>query len=258
MIPLSSATSIAIINITGRISDSTALAMFMALRRVKWRKRGIAALLVRICSEGGSLAAVQSICEGLQLLKEETGIVIAAVVEDIAVSAAFYLALGTDFVTATPAASMGAVGAVVGSYDLNEFEAKLGIKYRNVRSAPLKNELDVHGVETEAGRLALERLVGDVHSQFVEWIRERRQLEIVPTDAIDGRMYSGRQALAMGLIDSCGGVSTALAHLATAARIQQPEVVMIETNQGQHSMLDTLLEKLPFGRLIGGILKLLG
>lgn len=203
------------------------------------------------------MAAAQSICEGLQLLKDETGMAMAAVVEDIAVSAAFYLALGTDFITATPAASMGAVGAVVSTYDLNDFEAKLGIKYRSVRSAPLKNELDIHGVETEAGRLALESLVGDIHGQFVDWIRARRRLDAVPAQGVDGRMYSARQALEMGLIDSCGGIATALTYLATTAQIQQPQVVLIETEQRSRSMLDGVLEKLPFGRLIGGVFKML-
>jgi protease-4 len=249
---------IAIVNITGRISDVTAFTIFMALRRVEWRKSGIAALLIRICSEGGSLAAAQSICEGLQLLKEETGIITAAVVEDIAVSAAFYLALGTDFVTATPAASLGCVGAVVSSYDLNDIEARLGIRYRSVRSAPLKNELDIHGVETPGGRLALENLVGDVHGQFEEWISIRRKLAILPRNGVDGRMLSGRQALGMGLIDASGGIATALTWLAATAEIVRPEIVIIETEQPSRSVIDKILDGLPFGRLIGGIIKGLG
>jgi protease-4 len=209
--------AIAVLNISGRISDATSLSVFTALRRVDWQKRGIVAILLRVCSEGGSLAAAQAIAESLALLRDETGIVIACVIEDIAVSAAFGLALSADFVTATAAASVGGVGAVVGTYDVRDLERKLGLGYRSITSSPIKSQWDIHGIPTAAGQAAVQGLVDDVHTQFVEWVCERRKLASIAPEAIDGRMLTGRQAHRLGLIDATGGTPTAIAYLARQA-----------------------------------------
>lgn len=248
---------IAILNITGRISDATSLSVFMALRRVEWEKRGIGAILLRVCSEGGSLAAAQAISESLALLREEMGITIACVIEDIAVSAAFALALSADFVTAAPAASVGAVGAVVGTFDVRELERKLGLGYRYTSSVPLKGEWDIHGTPSAAGQAAVQSLVDDVHAQFVEWIAARRRLAQVPPQAVDGRMMSGRQAHALGLLDATGSTPTAIAYLVEHAGISRPQFIVIETRQ-PGSALATVVEMLPLGGLISRLFKLRG
>lgn len=247
--------AIAILGISGRISDATALSVFLALRRVDWQKRGVGGILLRVCSEGGSLAAAQAISESLALLREETGIVIACVIEDIAVSAAFALALCADFVTATPAASVGGVGAVVGTYDVRGLERKLGVGFRSITSAPVKGQLDIHGEPTPCGQAAVQSLVDDVHAQFVAWICERRQLAQVAPEAIDGRMLSGRQALGHGLLDATGGTPTAIAYLVERTGMTLPAFIVVETRQPA-SMLATVVEMLPFGALLSRLFKL--
>lgn len=250
--------SLAVLNISGRISDATALAVFMALRNVEWKKRGIAGLLLRICSEGGSLAAAQAICEGIDILREETGLVVVSAVEDMALSAAFYLAVGVDYVFASPAATVGAVGAIVGTYDLNQIEQRLGIDYRITRSAPLKGYLSLHGVSSDTGQASLQSLVDDVHEQFVDWIVERRGLPGIAAEAVDGRMLSGRQARALGLIDAVGGTAAAITYLSLTTNIQQPALIFIEVPLPGSGVLRGLVERLPFGGLLAWLFKLRG
>lgn len=248
--------NIAIINVQGRISDVTALALFTALREVDWQKQGIRGLLLRICSEGGSLAAAQSIAEALDTLSGEFGIVVVSVVEDVALSAAFFLSLGAHYVMATPAATLGAVGAVMGSYDIRAFEERLGIQYRVTRSVPLKAYHSLHPTVSEHGETALQSLVDDVHEQFVDWIRVRRKLDLLAAEAVDGRMFSGRQALAHGLIDATGGVVGAVAYLASRIGSDAPRIVHIDIGPKGGGLLKAAVERLPLGGLLARLLRL--
>lgn len=248
--------NIAILNVQGRISDVTALAIFTALHEVDWQKQGIRGLLLRICSEGGSLAAAQSIVEALDTLSSEFGIVVVSVVEDVALSAAFFLMLGAHYVIATSAATLGAVGAVMGSYDIKAFEERLGIQYRVTKSVPLKAYHSLHPAISQNGETALQSLVDDVHEQFVDWIRVRRKLDVLSADAVDGRMFSGRQALAHGLIDATGGVVAAVAYLAPRLGICAPRIVHIDITPKGAGLLKTVVERLPFGSLLARLLKL--
>ena len=253
---LSTPDTIAILSVQGRISDATAHAIFMALREVQWHKQGIRGLLLRICSEGGSLAAAQAIAEALDTLSTEFGIVVVSIVEDIALSAAFFLTLAAQYVVATPAATLGAVGAVVGSYDIQALEERLGIRYRATKSAPLKAYLSLHPTTSQAGEASLQGLVDDVHAQFVDWIRERRKLDALPADAADGRMFSGRQALAHGLVDATGGTVAAVTWLATHLGVQAPRLLHIDAAPKGGGLLRTVVERLPFGGLLARLLGL--
>lgn len=248
--------TIAILSVQGRISDATAHAVFMALREVQWQKQGIRGLLLRICSEGGSLAAAQAIAEALETLSMEFGLVVVSVVEDVALSAAFFLMLGAHHVVATPAATLGAVGAIVGCYDTHALEERLGIRYRATRSAPLKAYLSLHPPASPAGDAALQGLVDDVHAQFADWIRARRKLDALPADATDGRMLSGRQALAHGLIDATGGTVAAVAWLAGRLGMGAPRLLHIDAAPKGGGLLRTVVERLPFGGLLARLLGL--
>lgn len=248
--------AIAVLNISGRISDATALAVFLAVQRVEWDKRRIGGLILRICSEGGSLAAAQSIGDTLALLRRETGIPVAAVIEDMALSAGFYLALAADVVVAAPAANVGCVGAIIGSYDLEGLEQRLGIRHHVVKSGPLKDQPSLHHAPDAAAGAALQGLVDDIHAQFVEWIVARRKLARLPEQVADGRSLSGRQAHALGLIDLTGGMAGAVAHLAETAGLGQAELIVIETESRSASPLARLAEMLPLGQLVSRLLKL--
>jgi protease-4 len=248
--------TIAILNVQGRISDATAQAVFMALREVQWQKQGIRGLLLRICSEGGSLAAAQAIAEALETLSAEFGLVVVSVVEDVALSAAFFLMLAARHTVATPAATLGAVGAIVGCYDTQALEERLGIRYRATRSAPLKAYLSLHPPVSPAGDAALQGLVDDVHAQFADWILARRKLDALPADAADGRMFSGRQALAHGLIDATGGAVAAVTWLAEHLGMQAPRLLHIDAAPKGGGLLKTVVERLPFGGLLARLLGL--
>ncbi len=242
--------AIAVLHISGRISDVSALEVFSALREVAWEKLGVRALILRICSEGGSIAAAQSIYESLDVLRDEMGLRIVSVVEDIAVSAAFFLAVGAERVFATPAATVGAVGAVMGTVDLVELGSRLGVAYHEVKSGPQKAYLTPYNPRTEEGERALQQMVDDVYVQFQDWIVARRKVQQLPVELLDGRMYTARRAAQAGLVDHLWGMAAALQYLSLELGLAQANLVQIETRRAQPGLLQNLIGSLPFGKLL--------
>jgi protease-4 len=107
-----------------------------------------------------------------------------------------------------------------------------------------------------AGDAALQALVDDVHAQFADWIRTRRKLDVLPADAADGRMFSGRQALAHGLIDATGGTVAAVTWLAGHLGMGAPRLLHIDAAPKGGGLLKTVVERLPLGGLLARLLGL--
>ena len=125
-------------------------------------------------------------------------------------------ALTTDHIVAREGTITGSIGVILQTTDVTGMLGKLGISTEAIKSAPLKAAPSPLEPLTDEARAATRSLVMDMYGMFVDMVADRRQLERARALALaDGRVYTGRQAKAAGLIDDIGGEAEARDWLAS-------------------------------------------
>jgi len=182
-----------------------------AIRRVKDSKSAVAAI-VSINSPGGTTTGSEAIYRELRDLAAAKPTV--AVVSGTAASGAYVAALGTERIIAPETALVGSIGVIIQYPNFVKILDTLGVKVEAVRSSPLKAQPS--GVEPTPpeARQALEASVADSYDWFKGLVKDRRKLSGADLDkVVDGRVFTGRQALPLRLIDEIGSEKEALAWL---------------------------------------------
>lgn len=171
------------------------------------------ALIVRIDSPGGTMVGGEALYTGLRAVAGKKPVV--AVMGGTATSAAYMTALGADHILARAGSVTGSIGVILQTADITGLLEKLGIKPEAIKSGPLKAQPNPLEPLTPKGREAARLVVLDLFELFVDMVEERRNL---PRDKVlalaDGRVFTGRQAVANGLVDALGGEADARRWLA--------------------------------------------
>lgn len=168
------------------------------------RDDAAAALIVRIDSPGGTVVGGEVLYRGLRRVAERKPVV--AVLGELATSAGYMTAIGSDWIIAHDGTLTGSVGVIIQSADFTGLMDKLGIKPEAVKSTPLKAQPNPLEPFTPEAREAIRKVVDDVYAMFKDMVQERRQLDPEQLAAVtDGAIFTGRQALANGLVDALGG-----------------------------------------------------
>ena len=172
------------------------------------------ALLVRIDSPGGTVVGGESLFRQLRAVAAKKPVV--AVMGEMAASGGYMVALAAERIFAREGTITGSIGVILQSADVTGLLAKLGIQPEAIKSAPLKAVPSPLEKLTPEGRAATQVLVDDMYAMFQDMVAASRNLPPVKVHELaDGRVFTGRQALANGLIDQIGGEPEARAWLAT-------------------------------------------
>ena len=191
---------VARISIDGLILDDTA--RDEALADVAGNKKA-RALLVRIDSPGGTYVGGEALYQTLRRVAEKKPVV--AVMGTTATSAGYMTALASDHIVARASSLTGSIGVIMQTADITGLLEKLGIKPETVKSGALKAQPNPMEPFTPEARKATETVVKDFYDMFVSLVAERRLLAKAKVlELSDGRVFSGRQALAQGLVDQIG------------------------------------------------------
>jgi protease-4 len=183
----------------------------------------VKAIVVLINSPGGAVVPADEI---YQALRDATKPVV-AVMGDVAASGGYYIACGADKILAHPATLTGSIGVYGRLFNAAELLEKLGVEGIIVRSGDSKAVGNVFERPTEE-QLAIEQaIVDELHELFVSAVAEGRGMDPeVVRGLADGRPYTGRQALELGLIDEFGGLSDAIQEAARLGGIEgEPELI---------------------------------
>jgi protease IV len=170
------------------------------------------ALIVVIDSPGGTVVGGEALYRGIRDVAEKKPVV--AVMGNTATSAAYMAALGAEHIIAHAGTVTGSVGVILQTADVTGMLEKLGIKPEIVKSGELKAQPNPMEPFQPAARELTKAVVADLHAMFMEMVRERRNFGAAEMAVLaDGRIFSGRQALAAGLIDAIGREKDARAWL---------------------------------------------
>jgi protease-4 len=186
----------------------------------------IAAVVLRINSPGGGVSASQEIYEAAKRVREQGKFVIASM-GSVAASGGFYIACAADTIMANPGTTTGSIGVITEMINVTGLLDKIGVRFEVVKSGKYKDSGSPFRPMTEEDRKYFQSYINDAYQQFVEVVVNERgmQKEEVLRYA-DGRVYTGQQAKAIGLIDLLGTYQDALQLAAKVTEIEgKPKVV---------------------------------
>jgi len=212
---LTASGSIARINIEGLIrSDQERVE---ALEQLE--KSQVAAVVVHINSPGGTTAGSEQLYDALTRLKAKKPLVV--VVEGLAASGGYIAAIAADHIVAQQSSLVGSIGVLFQFPNFTELLKTVGVKVEEVKSSPLKAAPNGFEPTSPEARAALDALVKDSYAWFRDLVKTRRGMDDALLEKVaDGRVFTGRQAVDLKLIDQLGDEKAAVAWLVEQKKVK--------------------------------------
>jgi len=190
----------------------------------------VRAVVVRLNSPGGGVAASDLMAEELRRFRGATGKPAVACLLDVATGGAYYLAVGCDRVVALPTTITGAVGAVVNHANLQDAMAQLNVRVEAVKAGDLIDMGTVTAPLPDDARELFQEMADGFRSRFVARLTACRP---VMTEADrraidDGRIVAAPKALALHLVDALGYPDDAVSEAERLAGVGGSEVVLFQ------------------------------
>ncbi len=175
-------------------------------------QRGVKAVALAVNSPGGSPVQSALIAKRIRQLADEKKIPVYAFAEDVAASGGYWLLAAGDEIYADDSSIIGSIGVVSAGFGFSELLARHGVERRVHATGARKSMLDPFRPEDAADVERLKALQADIFAHFKDYVRARRGDKLVGSDAelFEGDIWSGKQALALGLIDGIGDVRTVM------------------------------------------------
>ena len=227
-----------LVRIEGMILDSAEIVDFL---RELTDNTAVKGVLVRVDCPGGTIAPSQEMFRAVASLAEKKPVV--ASFGTVAASGGYYAVAGASFVMANPGSVTASIGVKAEYLTFEGTLEKLGIRQELLASGPLKAAGSPLRPLTPEQRRQLQGMIEDMHAQFIGDVAAARRLDPKQVAALaDGRALTGRQALAVGLVDSLGGQEQAVEKLKELCGIPLTErVPVLEGPPEKASLLRKLL-----------------
>jgi protease IV len=215
---------IAVVEVDGLINDDERFVR--DVRRLR-RDRSVQGWVVVINSPGGVVAPSQSMYETLRRVRQEDELPIVASIGSVGASGGYYVAMAADSIVALPGSITGSIGVLMEYPNVQGLMERLGVRMEVVKAGDQKDIASPFREMDPEQREILEALVRDVHEQFIEAVTAARGLSEEAVRALaDGRVLSGRQAQAAGLVDVLGNREDAIAMAGRLAGLgEHPRII---------------------------------
>ncbi len=202
----------------------------------------IKAIVLRVDSPGGAVAPSQEIYEEVKKATEKKKVVVS--MGSLAASGGYYISAPASRIVANPGTLTGSIGVIMEIPNIEGLMNKVGVKTEVIKSGKHKDIASMFRGIGKEEREILQNVLDDVHDQFIKSVAEGRKM--LPEDVrkiADGRIFTGQQAVAAGLVDELGNLEDAIK---TAARLSgikgEPEVV---SKKEKLSFIELLRGKFP-------------
>ncbi len=201
----------------------------------------IQAIVLRIDSPGGAVVPSQEIYETVRQVKTTKKVV--ASMGTVAASGGYYIASAADWVIANPGTLTGSIGVIMEMPNFSGLLEKVGVEAMVIKSGKNKDVGSPFRKMSADEKELLQDVIDDVHSQFVSAVAQSRALDVEEVRALaDGRIFTGRQAKEVGLVDALGTLEEAIAKTAELAGIEgKPQIV---ESRDPYSFFDLIEERL--------------
>jgi len=222
-VPFARGGKVAVLPVTGLIADSDAT--IDQLKKFA-KDDSVKAIVLRINSPGGGVGPSQEIYEEVRKLKGKKPVV--SSMGAVAASGGYYIACASQKIYANPGTITGSIGVIMQFVNVKDLIDKIGIKGVVVKSGDLKDTGSPIREMSPEERQYLQAVIDNVHGQFIRAVADGRKLDVEAVRKLaDGRIFSGEQAKALGLVDALGNQEDAVADVARMAKIEgEPRVVM--------------------------------
>ena len=228
---------IGVVDITGLIIDSEHIVNQVKKFGADKRIRGI---VLRINSPGGSVGPSQEIYDEV-LKTRKGGKVIYASMGALAASGGYYIASAAEKIFANPGTLTGSIGVIMAFANAKGLMEKIGLQPQVIKAGKYKDIGSPARVMTQKEKNLLQSVVVDVHQQFIEAVANGRDISIAEVTKIaDGRIFTGRQAYSLNLVDQLGGLQVSIDQLAHKAGIIGPPKIIQE--KPRIGLLDWILK----------------
>jgi protease-4 len=209
------------------------------------KDESIKAVVLRVDSPGGSAVASEIILDATQRVKARKPFVVS--MGNVAGSGGYYVACGSDVIFADEATITGSIGVVGGKFVTTGMWNKIGVTFKEYKRGENAALLSSSEAFTKPERERMQAWMDSIYNVFkghVTAIRGSRLKK--PLDEIaGGRVYTGRQALELGLVDKIGGLQDAIKHVASQAKVSDYEVRVVPEPK---NFIERLLEELSGGK----------
>jgi len=238
--PSSSSNRIAVVHVTGTMmagsSDEGGLGVtgatagsdtiIRAIRTARDR-RGVQAMIIRVDSPGGLAPAADAMLREIERTAEEMPVIIS--MGDVAASGGYWIATGGEHIIAEATTLTGSIGVFSMFFDVSApLEDRLGLSFDTVESGPSADMFSGYRDWTRAERASLERFTDVTYQAFLEKVAAARGMTTDEVDEIArGRVWTGQDAVDVGLVDELGGLDVAVQRAIEAAEMDADDVQLI-------------------------------
>ncbi|WP_062104252.1 signal peptide peptidase SppA [Bacillus niameyensis] len=245
---------IAVLEVDGVIQDTGEASIFQTggylhkefmkqLNHVK-EDATVKAIVLKVNSPGGGTNESAEIHHKLVQIKEETNKPIYVSMGSMAASGGYYISAPADKIFASPETLTGSLGVIMQGINIAELADKLGIDFTTIKSGPYKDIMSQYREMTDEEKAILDSMLKNSYDEFVRVISEGRQMpESDVRKLADGRIYDGRQAKEVGLIDDFGYEEDVIEQLKKDHELDGAQVIRYSSSIGFGSLFGVVTQK---------------
>lgn len=219
--------------------------------------RSVKAIVLRINSPGGGIVPSQELFAEIRRIRADTGKPVVASLDSVAASGGYYVAAACDSIVANPGSITGSIGVIMQWMNMEELVQWAKLRPETFASGSMKDAGSPFRETSEAEKAYLQRIVSQLHMQFVRAVAEGRKGKLTEAEVsrlADGRVFTGEEAQKLGLIDELGGLTEAVDLAGSMAGIEgRPDTITPRTKSEQ-GLLDTFLGSARTDRIFNRIM----
>ena len=230
---------VALIRVTGMIIDSTDVIDEL---KEYGKDSSVKAIVLRVDSPGGAVAPSQEIYTEVRKVKEHKKVVVS--MGSVAASGGYYIAAPADKIVANAGTLTGSIGVIMEIPNMGGLMKKIGVETQIIKSGKHKDIASAFRSLSPEEKQILQTVLDDVHDQFIRAVSDGREMEFEKIKSLaDGRVFTGRMAKDLGLVDELGNLQDAIMLAGKLTGIEgEPKVV---TKEEKFSIYDMIKGSLP-------------
>jgi len=202
---------------------------------------GVKAIVLRLNTPGGGVTAAQELYEAIRKFRTQSGKKVVASMASVAASGGYYVACAADKIYANPGSITGSIGVIAEWYNYGDLLRWAKMEDVVIKSGRLKDAGSPTRPLTEEERAYFQALIDNLYNQFVSAVAKSRKMEDATVRKLaDGRVFTGEEAKANGLVDELGTLQDAIAAAGKMAGIAGKPAIVRPVKK-RLSLLDLLL-----------------